>query len=100
MCVVGSRDVSSRNSDGEGSSETMVDKPCDAAAAPAAAAKSLQSFPTLCGPTDGSPPGSPIPGMFQAGVLEWGAIAFSKPMCYLVSNKKELVNMNTLLEFT
>ena len=79
MCVVGSRDVSSRNSDGEGSSETMVDKPCDAAAAaaPAAAAKSLQWCPTLCGPIDGSPPGSLIPGILQARTLEWVAISFS-----------------------
>ena len=44
----------------------------------AAAAKSLQSCPTLCDPIDGSPPGSPIPGILQAGVLEWGAIAFSE----------------------
>ena len=43
----------------------------------AAAAKSLQSCPTLCDPIDGSPPGSPIHGIFQARVLEWGAIAFS-----------------------
>ena len=41
-----------------------------------AAAKSLQSCPTLCNPIDGSPPGSPTPGIFQARVLEWGAIAF------------------------
>ena len=46
-------------------------------AAAAAAAKSLQSCPTLCDPTDGSPPGSPVPGILQARVLEWGAIAFS-----------------------
>ena len=43
----------------------------------AATAKSLQSCPTLCDPIDGSPPGSPIPGILQARVLEWGAIAFS-----------------------
>ena len=43
----------------------------------AAAAKSLQSCPTLCSPTDGSPPGSPIPGIFQARTLEWVAISFS-----------------------
>ena len=42
-----------------------------------AAAKSLQSSLTLCDPKDGSPPGSPIHGIFQARVLEWGAIAFS-----------------------
>ena len=40
----------------------------------AAAAKSLQSCPTLCDPIEGSPPGSPVPGIFQARVLEWGAI--------------------------
>ena len=44
----------------------------------AAAAKSLQSCPTLCDPIDGSPPGSAVPGIFQARVLEWGAIAFSE----------------------
>ena len=44
----------------------------------AAAAKSLQSCPTLCDPLDGSPPGSPIPGIFQARTLEWAAISFSK----------------------
>ena len=43
----------------------------------AAAAKSLQSCPTLCDPIDGSSPGSPVPGIFQARVLDWGAIAFS-----------------------
>ena len=43
----------------------------------ATAAKSLQSCPTLCDPIDGSPPGSPVPGILQAKVLEWGAIAFS-----------------------
>ena len=43
----------------------------------AAAAKSLQSCPTLCDPTDGSPPGSPVPGILQARTLEWVAIAFS-----------------------
>ena len=45
--------------------------------AAAAAAKSLQSCPTLSDPMDGSPPGSSIHGIFQARVLEWGAIAFS-----------------------
>ena len=42
-----------------------------------AAAKSLQSCPTLCNPTDGSPPGSPVPGILQARTLEWVAISFS-----------------------
>ena len=48
--------------------------------AAAAAAKSLQSCPTLCDPIDGRPPGSPVPGIVQARVLEWGAIAFSDEM--------------------
>ena len=43
----------------------------------AAAAKSLQSCPTLCDPIDGSPPGSPVPGILQARTLEWAAISFS-----------------------
>ena len=43
----------------------------------AAAAKSLQSCPTLCHPIDGSPPGSPVPGILQARTLEWVAISFS-----------------------
>ena len=46
-------------------------------AAAAAAAKSLQSCPTLCDPIDGSPSGSPIPGILQARTLEWVAISFS-----------------------
>ena len=49
----------------------------DKAAAAAAAAKSLQSCPTLSDPMDCSPPGSSVHGIFQARVLEWGAIAFS-----------------------
>ena len=46
-------------------------------AAAVAAAKSLQSCPTLCDPIDGSPPGSPISGILQARTLEWVAISFS-----------------------
>ena len=42
----------------------------------AAAAKSLQSCLTLCDPTDGSPSGSPVPGILQARTLEWVAISF------------------------
>ena len=45
--------------------------------AAAAAAKSLQSCPTLCNPTDSRPPGSAAPGILQARVLEWVAIFFS-----------------------
>ena len=43
----------------------------------AAAAKSLQSCPTVCNPIDSSPPGSPLPGILQARTLEWLAISFS-----------------------
>jgi len=46
----------------------------------AAAAKSLQSCPTLCDPRDGSPPGSAIPGILQARTLEWVAISFSSAL--------------------
>ena len=53
--------------------------------AAAAAIKSLQSCPTLCDPTDGSPPGSPIPGILQARTLEWVAISFS----YILVKKKK-----------
>ena len=42
-----------------------------------ATAKLLQSCPTLCSPIGGSPPGSPIPGILQAGTLKWVAISFS-----------------------
>ena len=42
-----------------------------------AAAKSLQSCPTLCDPVDGSPPGSPVSGILQARTVEWVAISFS-----------------------
>ena len=61
--------------------------------AAAAAAKSLQSCPTLCDPIDSSPPGSPVPGILQARTLEW--VAFPSPMhesekwkwsCSVVSN--------------
>ena len=43
----------------------------------AAAAESLQSCPTVCNPVDGSPPGSPVPGILQARTLEWVPISFS-----------------------
>ena len=48
-----------------------------AAAAAAAAAKSLQSYLILCDPIDSSPPGSSVPGILQARILEWVAISFS-----------------------
>ena len=50
------------------------------AVAAAAAAESLQSCPTLCDPIDGSPPGSPVPGILQARVLEWGGLPLPSPM--------------------
>ena len=53
----------------------------------AAAAKSLQSCPTLCDPRDGSPPGSPIPGILQARTLEWVAISFSNAWTWKVKAK-------------
>ena len=46
----------------------------------AAAAKSLQSCPILCDPIDGSPPGSPAPGILQARTLEWVAVSFSNAL--------------------
>ena len=52
-------------------------KRCSASLIIAAAAKSLQSFLTLCDPIDSSPPGSPIPGILQARTLEWVGISFS-----------------------
>ena len=53
----------------------------------AAAAKSLQSCPTLCEPIDGSPPGSPIPGILQARTLDWVAISFSNAWKWKVKVK-------------
>ena len=57
------------------------------AAAAAAAAKSLQSCPTLCNPIDGSPLGSPVPGILQARPLEWVAISFSNAWQWKVKVK-------------
>ena len=54
---------------------------------PAAAAKSLQSCPTLCDPIDGSPPGSPVPGILQARRVEWVAISFSNAWKWKVKVK-------------
>ena len=53
----------------------------------AAAAKSLQSCPTLCNPIDGSPPGSLVPGILQARTLEWVAISFSNAWKWKVKGK-------------
>ena len=69
----------------------------------AAAAKSLQSCPTLCDPIDGSPPGSPIPGIFQARTLEWVAISFSTlvpiNVTYLGTLREGDISFSTSLEF-
>ena len=56
-------------------------------AAAAAAARLLQSCPTLCDPRDGSPPGSPVPGILQARTLEWVAISFSNTWKWKVKVK-------------
>ena len=56
-------------------------------AAAAAAAKSLQSCLTLCDPIDGSPPGSPVPGILQTRTLEWVAISFSNAWKWKVKVK-------------
>ena len=53
----------------------------------AAAAKSLQSCPTLCDPIDGSPPGSPVPGILQARTLEWVA------QCMKVKSESEVAQL-------
>ena len=72
--------------------------------AAAAAAKSLQSCPTLCDPIESSPPGSPVPGILQARTLEWVAISFSHRRIYKGKNmltlgclteKKERLQNNT-----
>ena len=54
----------------------FVETAADPYLAAVAAAKSLQSCPTLCDPIDGSPPGSPVPGILQARILDWVAISF------------------------
>ena len=61
-----------------------------------ATAKSLQSCPTLCDPIDGSPPGSPIPGILQARTLEWVAISFSSAWKWKVKGK----SLSRVLLFT
>ena len=57
--------------------ENAMDRSLVGYSTAAAAAKSLQSCPTLCDPIDGSPTGSPVPGILQARTLEWVAISFS-----------------------
>ena len=64
-------------------------------------AKSLQSCPTLCDPIDGSLPGSPVPGILQARVLEWSAIVFSEDINYITikMGNKPSFPLNTLLGY-
>ena len=59
----------------------------------AAAAKSLQSCPTLCDPIDASPPGSPVPGILQARTLEWVDISFSNAWKWKVKLKWNRVRL-------
>ena len=53
-------------------------------------ARSLQLFPTLCDPIDGSPPGSPVPGILQARTLEWVAISFSNAWKWKVKSESDV----------
>ena len=61
----------------------------------AAAAKSLQSCPTLCDPIDGGPPGSSVPGILRARILEWAAISFF--IISMINAKKPLIVLGTEL---
>ena len=79
------------NLDSEEAEEPEIKLPTSVAAA----AKSLQSCLTLCDPIDGSPPGSPIPGILQARTLEWVAISFSNAWKWKV--KVELLSRVWLL---
>ena len=67
--------------------ETLPKTPFPLFPSAAAAAKSLQSCPTLCNPIDGSPPGSPVPGILQARTLEGVAISFSNAWKWKVKVK-------------
>ena len=68
-------------------SKITADGDCSHEIAAAAAAKSLRSCPTLCDPTDSSPPGFPVPGILQARTLEWVAISFSNAWNWKVKVK-------------
>ena len=63
--------------------------------AAAAAAKSLQSWPTLCDPIDSSPPGSAVPGILQARTLEWVAISFSNAIAFSEYSMRPIQNAIT-----
>ena len=89
MILTALHEVTQRGTVGRFLKKLKIELPCDPAIplldicpeetiihAAVAAAKSLQSCPTLCDPRDGSPPGSPVPGILQARTLEWLAISF------------------------
>ena len=65
----------------------------------AAAARSIQSCPTLCSPMDCSPPGSSVRGIFQARVLEWGAIAFSTEATRHTQNTTSVLSTTRIFFF-
>ena len=65
----------------------LIGSPSTIIQATAAAAKSLQSCPTMCDPIDGSLPDSPVPGILQARTLEWVAISFSNAWKWKVNVK-------------
>ena len=75
----------------------QVAKVLGAYPAAAAAAKSLQSCPTLCDPIDGSPPGSPVPGILQARIQEWVAISFSNAWKWKVKSENEVAQLCSTL---
>ena len=66
--------------------------------AAAAAAKLLQSCLTLCSPVDGSPPGSSVPGILQARILEWVSISFSIMLIAATTTAKSLQSCPTLCD--
>ena len=65
----------------------------------AAVAKSPQLCPTLCDPIDGSPPGSPVPGILQARTLEWVAITEGKIKSFLLSNPQQICRNQDNVDF-
>ena len=62
-----------------------------------AAAKSLQSCPTLCDPIDSNPPDSTVPGILQARTLEWGAIAFSRISLLIINDQLNDKSINKVI---
>ena len=76
------------------STEERINKMCYVHTA-AAAAKSLQSYPTLCDPTDGSPPGSPVPGILQARTLEWVAISAMSTQWNIIQQLRGMTHVTT-----